>query len=317
MAAIVLYHDDMDGRCSAFWVRKSLRQYHAKITMIPMQYHYNFLPEAVPENDEVYIVDFSLAPEVMDRLLERTKNVVWIDHHKSAIEKYEGYPHELTGIRAIGVAACVLTYLYFNVLTDNGRGNVAKFEDHMVTKVPMFTRLIGDRDIWAWVFGEKTKNFYAGLELCNTSPESQVWDDLLSGGIKITRMLEEQGKIVETFKRISRADMVGSYGYEADMPDFGQYTFVACNSSSYRSSEVFESLTNKYDVLIVYAHNGDQWHVSLYAGNGADVDVSEIAKKYGGGGHKGAAGFSCQELPFHKKVEWPTTVVEEEVRDEG
>jgi nanoRNase/pAp phosphatase (c-di-AMP/oligoRNAs hydrolase) len=30
------------------------------------------------------------------------------------------------------------------------------------------------------------------------------------------------------------------------------------------------------------------------------VDVSEIAKRYNGGGHKGASGFQSKELPFKK-----------------
>ena len=33
------------------------------------------------------------------------------------------------------------------------------------------------------------------------------------------------------------------------------------------------------------------------------VDVSEIAKKYGGGGHKGAAGFNMDKLIFEEKGE--------------
>ena len=31
-----------------------------------------------------------------------------------------------------------------------------------------------------------------------------------------------------------------------------------------------------------------------------NIDCSEIAKKYGGGGHKQAAGFQCKELPFKR-----------------
>ena len=40
-----------------------------------------------------------------------------------------------------------------------------------------------------------------------------------------------------------------------------------------------------------------QWTVSLYSTK-SDIDVSIIAKNYGGGGHKGASGFQCKELPF-------------------
>jgi nanoRNase/pAp phosphatase (c-di-AMP/oligoRNAs hydrolase) len=46
-----------------------------------------------------------------------------------------------------------------------------------------------------------------------------------------------------------------------------------------------------------FVFDGEQYTVSLYS---KTVDVSEIAKKYGGGGHKGAAGFQCKKLPFMK-----------------
>ena len=45
--------------------------------------------------------------------------------------------------------------------------------------------------------------------------------------------------------------------------------------------------------------DGENWTVSMYTGH-QDVDVSEVCKKYGGGGHRGAAGFTCEEIPFKK-----------------
>ena len=64
------------------------------------------------------------------------------------------------------------------------------------------------------------------------------------------------------------------------------------------NSEYFKSVDNgTYDLLIPFSFDGDEWIISLYSRN---IDVSEIAKKYGGGGHKGAAGFHCKELPFCK-----------------
>jgi nanoRNase/pAp phosphatase (c-di-AMP/oligoRNAs hydrolase) len=37
--------------------------------------------------------------------------------------------------------------------------------------------------------------------------------------------------------------------------------------------------------------------VSLYSTK-PEIDCGEIARTFGGGGHKGAAGFQCTELPF-------------------
>ncbi|MDO5845105.1 MAG: DHHA1 domain-containing protein, partial [Methanocorpusculum sp.] len=61
----------------------------------------------------------------------------------------------------------------------------------------------------------------------------------------------------------------------------------------------FKSLPpDKYEIFIPFVFDGEQYTVSLYS---TTVDVSEIAKSFGGGGHKGASGFQCAELPFAKE----------------
>jgi len=64
-------------------------------------------------------------------------------------------------------------------------------------------------------------------------------------------------------------------------------------------SESFGNAMSRYPICISFVFLGDCWRVSLYSNH---VDVSEIAKRYGGGGHTGAAGFVCRELPFKKIV---------------
>ena len=53
--------------------------------------------------------------------------------------------------------------------------------------------------------------------------------------------------------------------------------------------------------MLMFYTNGLKWVVSLYhARHRTDLDLSVIAKNNGGGGHRGACGFSCYELPFMK-----------------
>jgi hypothetical protein len=53
-----------------------------------------------------------------------------------------------------------------------------------------------------------------------------------------------------------------------------------------------------YDLMITFCRRSDKlWNVSLYSTKD-NVDCGVIAKSFGGGGHKGAAGFQCGELPF-------------------
>lgn len=63
-------------------------------------------------------------------------------------------------------------------------------------------------------------------------------------------------------------------------------------------SDWFNSVDDSsYDILMPFSYNGryKTWSYSMYS---KTVDVSVIAKKYGGGGHMGAAGFNSDKLLF-------------------
>lgn len=61
------------------------------------------------------------------------------------------------------------------------------------------------------------------------------------------------------------------------------------------SSNDFNSVEGEYDLYIGFSFNGESWTYSIRS-NKDSVDCSEIASNYGGGGHKGAAGFRSKEL---------------------
>lgn len=61
-------------------------------------------------------------------------------------------------------------------------------------------------------------------------------------------------------------------------------------------SKGFGDRMSEFAFCAAYIHDGERFTVSLYSIK--DVDVSVICKKHGGGGHKGAAGFVCENLPF-------------------
>lgn len=262
------YHGDLDGKCSAFWVNK---YFDRDIDLREIDYSMAFPFEDIEKDESVWIVDFSIEPEEMKKLLDITKNVVWIDHHKSVIEKYKNLSLVISGIWEIGQAGCELTYKY---LYDN-------------EIMPKMTRLIGDWDVWEFEYGDETEYFKMGMEVYNTHPESKIWERVLSN----PKSVIQDGKIVYKFKKNFYKEYVGNYGYEVG---FERLSCIVCNIGMV-SSKLFESLDKDYDILIKYVFDGNQYIVSLYSKN---VDVSEIAEKYGGGGHEGAAGFQCDELPF-------------------
>ena len=64
---------------------------------------------------------------------------------------------------------------------------------------------------------------------------------------------------------------------------------------------LFLTMTNvfnpkEHDLMFTYSFNGDKWCYGWYTDGHPEVNCSEIAKKYGGGGHQGAAGACSKEL---------------------
>lgn len=303
------YHIDLDGKAAAFCVHAwvGIKDVEQSVEFVPIDYGIQFPFETIRQNEQVWIVDYSIKPAEMTRLLEITKDVVWIDHHKTAIEMYSNYPHKIKGIREDGQAGCVLTWKYVHWWTDRG-GDKEYFERiDPDLPVPECILLVGDRDIWAWRYGDETKHFYSGSQLYNTNPDSDFWWNCLAhetkdvegtgnakyreNGVKFWNKLILQGETIEKFKLQFYGELAKSIGYEVQ---FEGHECFAVNVARI-SSDVFGDLIEQYDILLPHFHNGTQWTVSLYSKR---IDVSEIAKKYGGGGHIGAAGFRCEKLPF-------------------
>ena len=70
------------------------------------------------------------------------------------------------------------------------------------------------------------------------------------------------------------------------------------------NSQIFDSVwdNQKYDAMLTFGWRKGKWTVSLYSDKD-DIDVGIIAKGRGGGGHKGAAGFQVDVLPFNLNKE--------------
>jgi uncharacterized protein len=267
------YHSDLDGVCSAYWV------YHTVgdgCEFIRIDYGTRFPIETIQEDESVYIVDYSITPDEMRELLGKTGHVVWIDHHKTAIEKYVGFEVDIPGVRREGAeAACVLVFKYFN--------------PH--DPVPMFTQLVSDWDTWTFAFGDDARAFHIAMTAEDLRPQSELWRRFHYSMTFVGHVIDA-GYTMLKFRDGWAASYM-ALGFEVEI--WGYSCFAVnlgrCNS------DYFKSLKVPYDILIPFVWDGTEWKVSLYS---STVDVSDIAKLYGGGGHPGAAGFQVAELPFHK-----------------
>ena len=231
------------------------------------------------------IVDFSFTPEVMRELLAITDDVIWIDHHKTAIEALANVRRsdgsEIPGSRNLEDSATLLAWNYFNCPRR--------------TTVPEVVMLVDDYDAWKHKLGGTTA-FHLASAMNDTSPHwydgRNFWARMIDNPSSLEYVIQ-QGQAIHEYVDTTNADRLAKYGWIGRMAGYDGE--ILC-LSGVRGSKSFDSVGDKPAVLCAYEHDGEKFNVSLYSDQG--VDVSELCKIHGGGGHKGAAGFIRNSLPI-------------------
>jgi oligoribonuclease NrnB/cAMP/cGMP phosphodiesterase (DHH superfamily) len=234
----------------------------------------------------VYIVDFSFVPEVMKRVLQRTKNVIWCDHHSTA--KAYDYGVVLPGLRDFmepsRFSGAALTWKWLTVGEE----------------MPSAVQLVSDYDTWRHAMPSSVK-FMEGLKMRPHGPEDEIWQELFEPDPVTEYTLDEiiaKGATVIEYRDIYCAEMRKAFGYECE---FEGHRCYALNCYRF-GSLMFGELIQKYAMCIAFAYDGEKTTVSVYSTR-QEIHAGEICRKFGGGGHKGAAGFIVpgeQMLPWNK-----------------
>lgn len=278
---LCLHHNDSDGRASAAIVRRALGP---EVVLHEMNYGDPVPWEKVSSADRVVIVDFSLPKADMTRISQEV-DFTWIDHHISAIEELVDISESWSGIRDTSDAACVLTWRYF-------------FPEQ---PVPRAIILIGDRDAWHWK-EEETGAFDEGLYQQDTSPENDaLWVPLLEDDPQAISRLVSQGKTLRKARLHNIQQQVDNYGFAVD---FEGYRTMAINTRGNGDIGLYIQDLG-YQIAYCYVDNCQNGQLMTFVGlYSSEVDVSVIAKKFGGGGHRGASGFSFQRActPFPQEA---------------
>ena len=274
------YHSaDLDGHCSGAIVK----YFNPECEMIGINYGREFPMDTIQPLEEIYMVDFSLFPfGLMEELNEITGyNFVWIDHHETSIKLDKENHAHIAGIREPkGKAACELTWEYF---TDE--------------LTPKTVYLLSRYDIWdhkdPWVIP-----FQYGLTNHNTNPNNQqLWELLFGDDDEVLPLIEkivDEGTSIYNYIIRDNARYITAHSFVTEFEGYKCLVVNKLNTNSY----IFKSVWNpkKHDIMIAFGWSRNKWVVSLYSEG--SINVGEIAKKHGGGGHCNAAGFSAKELPF-------------------
>jgi len=270
------YHkSDLDGHCSGAIIK--LR--YPECEMIGVDYQdslYDLEPVNIQET--VYVVDFSFPMQEME-YLNKNCDLHWIDHHKTSIDEAHKKGFISSGGQSleIGKAGCELTWEYI----------------HPDEKTPLAVYLLGRYDVWDHS-DERTLPFQMGMrQYPDTFPDNDfIWSNVLSDLKQVQQTLTTGGIILE-YQKIQDRMYAKGMAYDAK---FEGYRAIVMNKE-YSNSKAFDAVYDpeKHDIMIMFGVKPDSLKYTLFCDK-PEIDVSKIAKKYGGGGHRGAAGFFSKEL---------------------
>ena len=270
---VVFYHGDcMDGFGAAWAVWKKMGDEADYIAL----FHGSPIPVEV-KNKNIIFVDFIPYENVLNKIIADNISVIAIDHHKTNSEKIKLIPENIFDLSKSGA---VLAWEYFHK-----------------ESAPLLLKYVQDMDLWEWKL-ENSKEIMIALELVDFNFES--WDmlrmNLEDQNLK-TKLIEE-GKLLLKYQQILVNDIIKNSG---QIVEFESYKIFAINSSVF-SNEIGNYLAvNHPPFAIIWQQKGENTTVSLRSDQ--TVDVGAIAKKFGGGGHIGAAGFEISlGVPLPWKV---------------
>jgi oligoribonuclease NrnB/cAMP/cGMP phosphodiesterase (DHH superfamily) len=270
----VLYHGDcIDGYTCAFACYYYMKTMNKKkrINFLPCQ-HQKPPPNVSGKN--VLICDFSYKYNTLKDMMKTANKICILDHHVSAEKDLKNIPDENKVFDKTHSAAYIVWAYFFGEET-----------------VPLFVRYIEDNDIWA----KKMPNTKAFTSFIFNLPKTfEIYEKFLDDTY-ITNTVIPIGEGMQ-----KQNDMYITEGAKKACMHFmlvdNKLYFIASVNTSILKSEIGNSIFNVYpnvNFAMCYSHNGftGESYLSLRSIDTAS-DVEVIASKFGGGGHRNAAGLS-------------------------
>lgn len=279
---IVIYHANCDDGFGAAWVLR--RKYGDEIEeFIPAQYGEE-PPTERCANKRVIIADFSYKREPMKALMRASGPMTVLDHHKTAREELEGIAPEVyreTSDWPMDGFGQPLNLPDVRFDLERSGARLAWNYCFPEREAPELLKRIDDADRWIWDYDDG-KAVQAALR--SYPRDFEVWDRLMQTPIE---ELAREGEAIRRFIE-QRLDELMPGEWEAEI---GGVRMPVRNAPYFLASELAGRLAEDHPsgAAAIYFELPDRRVYSLRGRKG--TDVSEIAKRMGGGGHPGAAGF--------------------------
>ena len=261
---LIFYHGgcpDGFGGAYAAW-----KKYGDSAEYIPLHRDEEELPDVT--NADVYFIDFTYEKEEMEEIAAKAGKLTILDHHEGVREVVQSFP---------------------NHVFDNDRSGATIAWDffHDQTPRPKLLSFIEDDDLFLFRLAD-TRSVLAYL---GVSPFTfEFWDETATTlddpieGEKLISTMRAYGEYFEKLAQLA-ADKAHPVLFEGH-----EVMFATAHPYKPMKSLVGNMLAKAHPpfALVVAAHPKG-FGVSI-RGDGS-IDVSQIAQKYGGNGHKSSAGF--------------------------
>lgn len=262
----VLYHSKCyDGFAAAFTAWKKFGDNAAYIPVT-----YGSPPPELLSPTEIYIVDFSYPPETL-LLMAESAQVVVLDHHKTAEEALR----PLVGLKNPEV--------HFDMSRSGALMAWEYFHAGFAVETPRLIKYISDRDLWEFKLADSAAVHKA---LVSYPMDFRLWDSF-----DCDELIREGATCERLYNQLVQNIIESAW--------FGKVAghTVPMVNTSIAWSEVGDALLKKYpnyDFVASFTVFDSQVMWSLRSR--PEFDVSEVAKRFGGGGHKNAAGFKSVKV---------------------
>jgi len=264
MKKLCIYHGNCaDGFGAATAVKMALGdtvEFYAGV-------HQQAPPSVV--NREVIIVDFSYKRAVLIELAKQAKSILILDHHTSAEKDLVDLPDNVTAIFDMNRSGAVMTWEYF----------------HQGKTVPPLLRHIQDKDLWRFEL-DGTREIMASI--FSYPQDFALWETFIASDLE---QLRHDGVAIERKHLRDVNTLIESSSYRMVIAG---YDVPVLNAPYFFSSDAGHIMGKNEPFAACYWDTEKNRTFSLRSAD-EGVDVAEICMKFGGGGHKHAAGFS---LPF-------------------
>lgn len=320
-SVLIVHHCDNDGYGAAAIIAHAIGK--DKVDYIEASYEVP-LNKLIKNTNyrAIYFVDYSISTKenaLFIMKLNKERDVIWIDHHKSSIDMIEEMPElsDLYGYRVIGISGTGLSWIYAlnhlaldregvtDTLLNATTARIEQVSDTYTTiskemgnvflrklMCPKTLHLINRWDIWD--IDDRVLDFNYGLDI--SRPEDllsvfrseeidfQTQAKAIHDGVVIRRHVEKEDK-----------ENCDKNGFEIKIQYENNTYSCFCLNTNHFSSLAFGDRVNDYDIVMPFNYNGRKWRYSMYTVK-TGVDCSRIAKQFAGGGHPQAAGFTTYNL---------------------